>query len=305
MAFQNYVLLAEDKADAAALVQSLLQEAAGQPVGEVPFSGVHWVQTVAAALRMLDSEPGCAALLLGLDVPDSQGLEALAAIRAHAPEVPVIVMLPRESAALGLAAVVAGAQDYLVKGHLDAGLLGRVLQYAAQRKTIESALVERTLQDVLTGLPKRRLLLDRLGIAMKRCARDGSSGALLFVNLNRFTQVNEVHGHVAGDAVLRAVGARLTGLVRSSDTVARVGGDGFVVLLPHESGLLESLAIGEKLIDALDEPVSVNGSDVELSASIGVARFRDATEPAQVLLQRADAAMHAGRTDRKGRVRLL
>ena len=305
MAFQNYVLLVEDKADAAALVQSLLQEAAGQPVGEVPFSGVHWVQTVAAALRMLDSEPGCAALLLGLDVPDSQGLEALAAIRAHAPEVPVIVMLPRESAALGLAAVVAGAQDYLVKGRLDAGLLGRVLQYAAQRKTIESALAERTLQDVLTGLPKRRLLLDRLGIAMKRCARDGSSGALLFVNLNRFTQVNEVHGHVAGDAVLRAVGARLTGLVRSSDTVARVGGDGFVVLLPHESGLLESLAIGEKLIDALDEPVSVNGSDVELSASIGVARFRDATEPAQVLLQRADAAMHAGRTDRKGRVRLL
>ena len=188
---------------------------------------------------------------------------------------------------------------------LDTHLLARVLQHEVQRGKVETALLERALNDGVTGLPRHPLLLDRLGVAMKRCTRDGSSGALLFVELNGLQQISRAHGHAMREAVLRAAAARLTGLVRGSDTVARGGGDGFCVLLPNESGLLETLAIGEKLLKLLAEPLAMDGSDLELSAAIGVVRFRDASEAPEAMVQRGDAAMHAAAPEGKGRVRML
>lgn len=297
---QSYALLVEHNPDDAAFAASLPGEKSGLVIPRI-----RRLQTLEAALRVLDSEPGCIAILLDLDSPDGQGLERLSAFVVHAPDVPLIALVGEDSPASGLAAVLAGAHDYLVKGHFDVGVLGHALQYAGQRKKVESALVERFLHDRLTGLPRRYLLLDRLGVAMRRCARDGSSGALLFICLSGLRQCNGDHGYAAGDQALRAVSARLAGLVRSSDTLARVHGDQFAVLLPKESGLLEAMAIGEKLLVALREPISVDGCDLELSASIGVVRFRDATEMPEHLVQRANVAMDATGKEGKGRVRLL
>ena len=295
MSAQGSILLVSSDPDFAALLQSLLIQAVGHPISEV-----HWVQSVDAAIRLLDAEPGCTVLL---DEPDGRNMEGLAALCAC--EVPVIVLVNGGAADSWLSTVRAGAQDYLVKGGFDARALAHALQYAVQRKAVESALVERSLHDVLTGLPKRPLLLDRLGVAMRRCARDGSSGALLLIELTGLKQIKQAHGHAAGNQALSTVGARLAGLVRSSDSVARIGASQFAVLLPKESGLLEALAIGEKLIAALREPLSIDGDGMELSADIGVARFRDATESPENLVQRANDALPASGKDAKGRVRLL
>jgi diguanylate cyclase (GGDEF)-like protein len=209
------------------------------------------------------------------------------------------------SAASGLLAVVAGAQDYLVRDRLDGALLMRALQYAGQRVQVEAALIDRALHDRLTGLPRQRLLLDRLEVAMKRCTRDGSSGALLLIELNGCKSLHGAFDHLLRDAVLRIAGTRLSGVVRGSDTVAWLGAHEFAVLLPKESGLLEALAIGEKLLAALREPMPDTHSGIELSANIGVVRFRDATESPGSLLKRAHEAMATVGRDGKGRVRLL
>lgn len=300
MADQSYILLVEHNPDDAAFAQSLLSEKSGSAIPRM-----RRLQTLEAALRVLDAEPGCAAVLLDFDAPGDAAHAALSAIHAHAPQVPVIALLGEDNPDEGLAAVLAGAQDYLVKGRFDAGVLGHALQYASRRGKVESALIERSLHDSLTGLPRRYLLLDRLGVAMRRCARDGSSGALLFIDLSGLKQCNHDHGHASGDEALRAVITRVAGLVRSSDTLARVQGDQFAVLLPKESGLLEALAIGEKLLVALREPLTVGAHTLEFSASIGVVRFRDATETPEQLVQRANDTMDATGKESKGRVRLL
>ena len=300
MTAQVCILLVDCDSDTSVWLQSMLREPTGMAAHDICL-----VPTVEAALRRLDQKPDCAAVLMDLGRPDAQGLESLNALGNHPLEVPVIVLLEPGNEERGLSAVLAGAQDYLIKGSCDAGMLARALQYAGQRKRIEAAIVERVLRDGLTGLPRRRLLLDRLALAMKRCARDGSSGTLLLIDLDPFKQIGDLPGHAVGDAVLLAVSQRLTALVRDSDTVARLDGRQFVVLLSKESGVMETLAVGEKLLDALRRPLPLHGEDLEISASIGVARFRDATEPAEMLIQRVETAMRATAKENRGRVRRL
>jgi diguanylate cyclase (GGDEF)-like protein len=302
MAVPGYILLVEHQPDNAALLQSLLRAQTVEIAAGFPFSGVRYSQTLEAALQTLDAEPGCAAVLLDLDLPDAEGLSA---IRAHATDVPVLVLVNADSAASGLLAVLAGAQDYLVRDRLDGALLMRALQYAGQRVQVEAALIERSLRDRLTGLPRQRLLLDRLEVAMKRCTRDGSSGALLLIELSGFESLSGALNHLACDAIVRIAGTRLSGLVRGSDTVAWLGVHEFAVLFPKDSGLLEALAIGEKLLAALREPMPDTHAGIELSATIGVVRFRDATESPDSLLKRAHEAMPGIGKDGKGRVRML
>ncbi len=168
MAAPGYILLVEHQPDNAAVLRSLLRAQTAESAAGFQFFGVRYSQPLEAALKALNAERGCAAVLLDLDLPDAEGLSAL---RAHAPDVPVLVLVNAGAAASGLLAVLAGAQDFLVREGLDSALLMRALQYAGQRLKVEAALVERALRDRLTGLPRERLLLDRLEVAMKRCTR--------------------------------------------------------------------------------------------------------------------------------------
>ena len=297
MAGQPYILLVEDNLGDARFAQSLFDELANN---QLP--GLRWVQSVKDALQLLDTESGCVIVLLDLGLPDSHGLEGLAAIKARVADVPIVVLSGNDSDELGLSAVVAGAQDYLVKGSFDGGLLTRAIQYAAQRKRVEVALIARSLHDELTGLPRRALLSDRLDGALKRCARDKTRGAILFVDLDHFKQINDTHGHAVGDAVLRAVSAQLVSAVRGSDTVARLGGDEFVVLLPNIADALDALSVGEKLLAAITELTVVQEQTIVVSASIGVVCFSDESESADALLRRADAAMYAVKKNGRGGV---
>lgn len=300
MTTDPYILLVEDNPGDARLVQSIFDEpGAGQA------TRLCWVQTVADAMRVIDAQAGCTGVLLDLGLPDSQGLEALATLRLHSADLPLVVLSGNDSEELGLAAVMAGAQDYLVKGSFDGGLLKRSLQYARQRKLAELALIERAMHDELTGLPRRNLLCDRLERAMTRCARERSLGGLLFIDLDGFKAVNDRHGHGVGDALLRAVAQRLAGAVRGSDTVARLGGDEFVVLLPSIKSAQDALAVGQNLLCAIGAPLSLQGIALAPSASIGVAIFHDDSQNAEQLLARADAAMYAAKQGGKGGVQAL
>lgn len=294
-----YVLLVEDNPGDARLTQALLEEGGdGQPP-------MRWVQSVEAAVQTLETDFGCAAVLLDLGLPDSQGMATLQAIRPYAPACPIVVLTGDDSESVGLSAVADGAQDFLVKGSFDGGLLRRCISFAGHRKRAEHALLQRALHDELTGLPKRELLLDRLQEALKRAQRGHSEGALLFIDLDRFKQINDSHGHAAGDAVLVAVSRRLTASLRDSDTAARLGGDEFVVLLPTVAAPHDALAVGRKLLESLAQPLLHNGVELEISASIGVAGFHGTDDSASQLMARADAAMYAAKQGGRGTVRLV
>lgn len=147
-------------------------------------------------------------------------------------------------------------------------------------------------QDPLTGLPSRATLADRLEHALRRDRRTGSGVAVLFVDLDRFGQVNETHGHPLGDRLLQRIAIRIDGALRPSDTVARFGGDEFVVVCEDVGGADEALEVAERLRVAIATPVVIGADTFSVTASAGVAIPLDADAGADALLQAADRAMY-------------
>lgn len=151
------------------------------------------------------------------------------------------------------------------------------------------------LHDSLTGLPNRTLFQDRLMHALVTSQRDQSSFALLNIDLNRFKTVNDSHGHEAGDELLRAAAERIQRSVRASDTVARVGGDEFLVLLPALNGPTDARRVASAIGEAMAQPLKLAGGAWQGGASIGIALYpRDGRTPAE-LYRCADAAMYAAK----------
>lgn len=171
-----------------------------------------------------------------------------------------------------------------------------------QSKAHEARMERAALHDALTGLPNRLLLSDRLKQAIASADRSGHVFALAYLDLNGFKQVNDVHGHDAGDEVLKAVSARLQAGLRSSDTVARLGGDEFVVLLAPNPAPTEAETVLSRLLDDLSQPVTLSGGvQVSVGSSVGLAHFPlDGATP-DALMRHADEAMFANK--RAGRVR--
>ena len=149
--------------------------------------------------------------------------------------------------------------------------------------------------DPLTGLANRTLFADRLDRALARARREGRPGALLLLDLDGFKAINDAHGHAAGDHALVAVAERLRGCVREVDTVVRLGGDEFSVVLDGVDAAAEARRVAKRIRAALAEPLRLDGgAPLALSASIGVAVFAGWEAPAD-LLRRADGAMYAAK----------
>jgi diguanylate cyclase (GGDEF)-like protein len=159
------------------------------------------------------------------------------------------------------------------------------------------------LYDSLTGLPNRVLLNDRLEQAISRAARAGKMCALMFVDLDGFKAVNDSRGHRVGDILLQQVAGRMTDAVRREDSVARIGGDEFVVVLSEVPRKEDAEAVARKLLSELARPYTIDGHAANVSASVGVSLYpADGVEP-QALLARADAAMYAIKQQGKNGVR--
>lgn len=177
-------------------------------------------------------------------------------------------------------------------------------QLVIERKKYEDEISQIAFHDPLTRLPNRRLLVDRLQQALAISARNYRHGAVLFIDLDNFKTLNDSKGHDIGDLMLHEVAVRLQDPVRKGDTVARLGSDEFVVLLldldeDFEKSALQARMVGEKILEAIGKPYTLNGYEYHSTASIGISTFYGNTVTAENLLKHADAAMyqskHAGR----------
>jgi diguanylate cyclase (GGDEF)-like protein/PAS domain S-box-containing protein len=162
----------------------------------------------------------------------------------------------------------------------------------AERRQAEARVHHMAYHDSLTGLPNRALLSDRLDCALKSCQRNGRTLAVMFIDLDRFKNINDSLGHATGDHLLREVARRLCSAVRHSDTVARLGGDEFVVLLPDVGGAAECALVADEIIEALATPFPFEGHSLHISPSIGICLCPDDGGDVDTLMRHADAAMY-------------
>jgi len=172
-------------------------------------------------------------------------------------------------------------------------------------KTLESL----ALMDPLTGLANRRLLADRMSMALSHARRNTSTMAVVYLDLDGFKQVNNTFGHAAGDELLKMVAARLLATVREEDTVARLGGDEFIMGLWHLSSADDAASVASKVIDVVSQPYDIEGHAVSITASAGIGIYPLHGEDADTLMRSADGALYeakgagknsyrvAGRTD--------
>lgn len=180
--------------------------------------------------------------------------------------------------------------------------LGQQLADALERHRLRARLEHLALYDALTGLPNRELLRDRLRGALARAQREGGRVALLYLDLDDFKGVNDRFGHAVGDAVLRAVAARLQGVVRGSDTVARLAGDEFVVVLERIDEGEGVPRVAAALLAAFEAPLEAEGRALHVRPSIGMAAWPGDGADADALMRRADAAMYAAKRAGGGRI---
>jgi diguanylate cyclase len=299
------VLLVEDsEADAALATHYLCRmDPAQRPQ-------VVYVNTLELAIARLGSETyDC--VLLDLGLPDGQGVENVQRIRAAAPEVAIIVLTGQDDNHLAIAALRCGAQEYLVKGKYENGALLRVLRHAVERHSLLVALNRQRERDSflaghdpLTSLINRQLLAERAHETLAQAERRGESFALCFLDLDGFKPVNDSFGHAVGDAVLKEVATALASAARSSDTVARVGGDEFVVLLFPVSGIAEAEQAAQRLVQRIGSIRTVHGHAVSVGVSAGLAIYPHHGTTLEQLFLKADHAMYSAKSGERGSLKV-
>ena len=157
--------------------------------------------------------------------------------------------------------------------------------------------------DVLTGLPNRAQFIEELDRAVARARRSNGHFGLCFIDLDGFKQINDTHGHAAGDEVLKATAARLRAELRESDFVARLGGDEFVALLPGKATPAGLSLVGDKLLHAIAQPIAFQERELQVHGSIGIALYPDDSTQARSLVEQADAAMYLAKQEGKNQFR--
>jgi len=286
------VLLVEDDPDDAMLLGVLLEELPGNPFQ------VRRATTLERALDLIAVERPDV-ILLDLDLPDTSGLRSVESLHAAWPELPIVVLTASDDDRLAIGAVRAGAQDYLVKGRVDSWGLGRALRHSLERHRLMAELDEsrrqerhRATHDPLTGLPNRALFFDRLNHAIDHGMRRRELLAVVYLDLDGFKPVNDRLGHGVGDQVLTQTAARLSLVVRRSDTIARLGGDEFGVLFERLPDRATAVALMDGLQTALRDPIIVGPHSCQLSLSAGLALYPDDGTNADALISFADEQMY-------------
>ncbi len=283
------VLLVEDNRIDAQLIRRLLRRVSAS------YYRITHVRTLNDAVLSAD-ELAPDVILADLNLPDSRGTDTVASLQTAYPDIPLIIVSAWEDEAVSLRSVKAGAQDYLVKGHIDGANLHRVIRYAIERKRTELELIRLAQFDQLTGLPNRTLLRERVNHALARAMRSGSGVATLILDMDRFKEINDMLGHEVGDKLLIKAAKRIRANVRDQDTVARLGGDEFAVILEGVSEAKEVLPVIERIVDSLREVTTVDGHEVNTSTSIGIAMYPENGNNLSELLRAADLAMYQAKS---------
>ena len=292
------VLLVEDSLIDAQLIRRLLRRVTSS------YYRVTHVRTLNdAVLSAEDLVPDV--ILADLNLPDSRGTQTVTSLQTSYPDIPLVIVSAWEDEAISLRSVKAGAQDYLVKGHIDGANLHRVIRYAIERKRTELELVRLAHFDQLTSLPNRTLLRERVDHALARAIRAGSGVATLILDMDRFKEINDMLGHEIGDKLLVEAARRIRACVRDQDTVARLGGDEFAVILEGVSEAREVLPVIERIIDSLREVTTIDGHEINSSTSVGIAMYPENGSDLSELLRAADLAMYQAKASGRGRYRFF
>jgi len=279
------VLLVEDNDVDSQLTQDLLTE------WSIEDFKITRTKTLVEGLALLSRER-FDAVLLDLSLPDGFGLATVRQVHATSPTVPVVVLSGVNDQTLALQAVQQGAQDYLVKGQGHPELLARAVRYAIERKRAEEHLTYLAQYDHLTGLVNRMLFRDRLIQAMARSKRMQQPIGLMLLDLDRFKAVNDTFGHDMGDELLKTVSERLKACVREVDTVARMGGDEFTIILEGVTSEENILMVAKRITESISSVFHLKGHDVSVGASIVITEKPHDDHSIDELLKHADSAMY-------------
>jgi diguanylate cyclase (GGDEF)-like protein/PAS domain S-box-containing protein len=175
---------------------------------------------------------------------------------------------------------------------LESGVMEGTVIDITERKHAQEQIEYQAYHDSLTGLPNRLLFRDRITVALAHTKRSGRLSAVMFLDLDQFKLVNDTLGHTVGDRLLQVIGARLVNCVRAEDTVARMGGDEFTILLADLGDRRGATAVAQKVLEAVRHPVLIDEHELFVTTSIGIAIFPDDGADAETLLQNADRAMY-------------
>lgn len=316
------VLIVDDQASNRALMRHTLP-----PENIYIIEAENGAQALAAC-----REHDFALILLDVRMPGMDGHEVAAALSADAAtrEIPIIFVTAAGDDLTRIKSYSFGAVDYMAKPLNEQALAAKLRVFVdlwrskhqlhelldvleernkkleeevTERRRIETLVRHQAQHDALTSLPNRILLLDRLDTALERAERHRENFALLYVDIDGFKPVNDNHGHQVGDELLRQIGMRLSKCVRKTDTVARVGGDEFAVILEEIANERAALQVGLKICESVAAPYLLEMPDgvvtVRVGASIGVSIYPDHGRSRNDLINAADAAMYRAKRNGK------
>jgi diguanylate cyclase (GGDEF)-like protein len=294
------ILLVDDNEDNVRLLQQLLQHAGYTHV---------YTTTDPHQVVPLHSHDRFDLIVLDLLMPGMDGFEVMEALKEIEKEYLPVLAVTGE-ADHKLRALQAGAKDFVSKPFDWDEVLMRVHNMLEVRLLHDEAreharlLESLALQDPLTGLANRRLLPERVWMAIAHARRNRSAMAVVYLDLDGFKDVNDTLGHAAGDLLLKTVAARLLGAVREEDTVARVGGDEFMIALWHVIGVDDTAMVAEKLVNAIAQPYEIEGRTVTVTISAGASIYPVHGEDADALMKSADLALYKAKHAGKNTFRL-
>jgi diguanylate cyclase (GGDEF)-like protein len=300
------VLLIEDSPADAKSIRALLETQ--------PFDLAH-VTRVGAALEHLGRD-SIDVVLLDLMLPDVTGLDGLTRVQRAAPDKPILILTHLDDEHTAISALNRGAEDYLIKSQLDAPSLAREIRYAIERHRFGRAVQQAArdlretneslellvLLDPLTELLNRRGLQRVLSREIENVRREGSELLAILVDIDNFKKINDTLGYAVGDVVLREVARKMKRALRATDSVARIGGDEFVILLPN-TRRAEGIRVAEKLRLALSEsPIELPSNPILVTVSVGVVSVTNATPSIDELLSQTHRVLSRSKRAGKNRV---
>ena len=215
-------------------------------------------------------------------------------MRNQCPDVPIIVLSSVDDAQLAIHTIEEGAQEYLVKGHTNSKVINMAIRSSILRKAAERSLYKKANFDALTGLASKSLFMEHADLLLRKANRRKANMAIMFADVDNFKQVNDAHGHEAGDVVLKTVARRLEETLRTTDLVARYAGDEFLILL-DEDGEAVGDAMGmimHKISQAMQQPVQYNDTQFKITVSLGIATYPYDGGTVTELINAADKAMY-------------
>lgn len=279
------ILLIEDNATDADFLRAALRRSKAE---EIDLTHVSTLKEGGIALRKDEFD----VVLLDMGLPDGNGMECVAAVQAANAEIPIIVLSGQDDEDFAVSILNKGVQDYLVKWEGKGRVILRSIRYAMERKKAEMRLNYLAQYDKLTGVPNREFLSGHLKSALARAKRSDNKVALFHIDLSDFKSANESIGNESGDELLKQVAERFQLHTRTGDTLARIGGDDFAVVVEGLREAKDAESIARNLISSLTETFKIDDKEVSVKADVGITVFPDDSEEVDVLLKNAEIAMY-------------